>query len=817
MSLTEQEKQRLIQLIEQGKPLPIHYKSRLFADDAEYVERTAVYELQYKGKKSISDILSQTPAAPLQEVRSFNSDNGFADDWRNLLIFGDNLLGLKSIYNDQRGANHYGTKDKIKLIYIDPPFATKQDFMKDREKAYRDKVIGAQFIEFIRERLILMREILAEDGSIYVHLDWKKGHYIKAVMDEVFGEFNFQNEIIWKRTSAHSDSKTYANVHDLILFYSRSEQSKFYPQYSQYSEEHLANRYKHADPDGRRFTDGDLVGTGLKGGGYEYEWKGVTKNWRCPQETMQRYEDENRIYYTKNGVARIKRYLDEVQGVAPTDMWLDIFPVNSQAAERVDYPTQKPEHFLNRLIASSSSENDIVLDAFAGSGSTLATAEKLNRRWIGMDCGKLAIYTIQKRLLNLTSNVGSLPKDERREHERASDFTEHSKASSRGLLMIYDKARRGDLVISDVLLEELAAFAEKHLSGNKAESFSLICPKEKFKIIEHEVLEDTEGLKAGEKAVTIGRITFLISFIAPKNKSERPTPLKAREFVLINAGIYDKQRIYQLSWEDYKPFVMQLFNLRAAPHPIKAFQADGYIGGDSAYVWDYPNNKNTVLDEGFVASIHQVTGGQAGDRLYIIAPIVAMGFMQDEISYGSTRYIFLKVPLSVLQRLLENNQPGALQQPSSEDDVNAVIDAVGFDFISQPLVEWSCLSDSVEHQDVFNIGGQELVVRLTQFRANTLATGPEDFPNFATLSMVLVDLNYQNDVFNLSKVFWAEDLVYEELKRCNTDINGGFEARAGACTKLDIRLPEVEDDETVMLILVDKYGNEKKISIKGGI
>lgn len=610
MSLTEQEKQRLIQLIEQGKPLPAHYKNLLFAGEADYVERTAVYELQYKGKKSEPDILSRTPAAPLQEMRSFNSDNPFSDDWRNLLIFGDNLLALKAIYNDQRGANRYGTKNRIKLIYIDPPFATKQDFMKDREKAYRDKVMGAQFIEFIRERLVLLREVLADDGSIYVHLDWKKGHYIKAIMDEVFGEFNFQNEIIWKRTSAHSDSKTYANVHDLILYYSRSEQTKFIPQYIDYTQDYIQYRYKHQDSDGRRYADDNLIGAGLKGGGYEYEWKGIKKTWRCPLTTMQRYEEENRLYYTKNGVARIKRYFDELPGgVSPTDLWLDVYPVNSQAAERVDYPTQKPEQFLNRVINSSSSINDIVLDAFAGSGTTLATAEKLNRRWIGMDCGKLAIYTIQKRLLNLTSNIGSTTKDERREYERVSDFTEHSKSGSRGLLMVYDKARRGDLIITDALLEDLAEFTEKHLSGNRAESFSLVCPEDKLQLSRLTVLEDIDNLKAGEKAVVIGRITFLISFIEPKNTAPKTQPLKAKEFVLLNAGIYDKQKIYHLPWEDYKPFVMQLFNLRDAPHKIKAFDADGYIGGDSAFVWDYPNNKNMVLEEGFVDSLHNVAGG----------------------------------------------------------------------------------------------------------------------------------------------------------------------------------------------------------------
>ena len=260
---------------------------------------------------------------------------------------------------------------------------------------------------------------------------------------------------------------------------------------------------------------------------------------------------------------------------------------------------------------------------------------------------------------------------------------------------------------------------------------------------------------------------------------------------------------------------MQLFNVREAAHKIKALEVDGYIGGDSASIWDYPNNPDKVLEAGFVDSLHSVTGGQAGDRFYVIAPIVAMGFMQDEITRGNTRYIFLKVPLSVLQRLLENNKAGALQQPSSEADVNAVIDAVGFDFISQPLVEWTCLTGDAEQQDLLSLGDRDYVLRLTQFRANTLATDPDDFPNFATLSMVLVDLDYRDELFKLGRVFWAEDLVSEELKRSKIEINGGFEQRAAACKQLDIRLPLDDCGETVMLILVDKYGNEKKITLNG--
>lgn len=820
MSLTEQEKQRLIQLIEQGKPLPAHYKNLLFAGEADYVERTAVYELQYKGKKSEPDILSRTPAAPLQEMRSFNSDNPFEDDWRNLLIFGDNLLALKAIYNDQRGANRYGTKNKIKLIYIDPPFATKQDFMKDREKAYRDKVIGAQFIEFIRERLVLLREILADDGSIYVHLDWKKCHYIKAILDEIFGEDNFQNEVIWERTNAHNmRTKTMPRAHDTLFFYTKSERFFFRTIYSGYSKAQLS-RFKF-DEDNRLYTGRDLTFTGANSK-RQFEWRGTkppsNRCWGSSFEGLEELWAKERILCKKDGTPRLdgyKVYLDELDGKPIGSVWADISRIGNTSDERLNYPTQKSEELLERIIQSGSQENDIVLDAFAGSGTTLATAEKLNRRWIGMDCGKLAIYTIQKRLLNLTSNVGSATKDYRLEHERISDFAEHSKSDSRGLLMVYDKARRGDLIITDALLEDLAEFTEKHLSGNKAESFSLVCPEDKLQLSRLTVLEDTDSFKAGVKAVVIGRITFLISFVEPKNKTPKPQPLKAKEFVLLNAGIYDKQKIYHLPWEDYKPFVMQLFSLRDAPHKIKAFEADGYIAGDSAFVWDYPNNKDMVLEEGFVDSLHTVMGGQAGDRFYIIAPIVAMNFMQDEVKRGNTRYIFLKVPLSVLQRLLENNKAGALQQPSSEADVNAVIDAVGFDFISQPLVEWSCLTAASENQDVFSVGVQEQVIRLTTFRANTLATDPEDFPNFATLSMVLVDFDYQDDVFKLSRVFWGEDLISEELKRLKQEVAGDFEMKAEACEKLDIRLPFEQCGDTVMLILVDKYGNEKKITIKG--
>src|SRR5436190_17041458 len=222
-SFTEIEKRELKRLIESGAPMPEKWRHRLFPADGRVPESGKEYRLVYEGKLKREEVLAQTPAAPWQLVRQFCASQPHGDKWQNLLVWGDNLFALRELLTDQQGPNRFGTRGKIKLIYIDPPFATRQDFMKDKEKAYRDKVLGAQFIEFLRRRLILLREILADEGSIYVHLDTKKGHYIKAVMDEVFGEENFINQIIWKRLSAHNDAVKYGPIHDTIYFYSKTD------------------------------------------------------------------------------------------------------------------------------------------------------------------------------------------------------------------------------------------------------------------------------------------------------------------------------------------------------------------------------------------------------------------------------------------------------------------------------------------------------------------------------------------------------------------------------------------------------------------
>lgn len=769
--LTSKDREKIVELLQQGKSIPEIYKSRLFSsDDKEYIELTKEYQLVYKGKKRKEDIIADTPEAPLQEARTFNADNPFPDGWRNMLIFGDNLMALKTIYEDQRGKNKLGTKNKIKLVYIDPPFATKQDFMKDREKAYRDKIKGAEFIEFLRKRLILLREILADDGSIYVHLDWKKGHYIKAIMDEVFGEHSFVNEIAWCYREREMTKDSWNRKHDVIYMYGKNQERIFnWKDVSEdYSDYTLTKKFKYIDEQGRR---------------YRLRYKDGRND--PPEETEDTY----------------RQYKDE-GGVPPRDWW-ELPIINQASKERVvsnSYPTQKPEKLLERIIRASSNEGNIVIDAFAGSGTTLAVAEKLGRRWIGMDCGKLAIYTIQKRMLNLTTQIGSIKQDERRIHERVNDFDELLK-NSNGLFIINEKAKKGELEITDEFIDDL----HKVVSVMQKEGeCSLICPESKFLV--KKFMEDDEGRRIIKK----GKINYVISFIEPKEKKEKEKPLKAKAFTLYNAGIYDNEAILNLDWERYREFVLKLFEVREEKHRINGFEVDGYIGVHSAYVWDYPNHKKLKLDEGYVESLHKALGGKAGDRFFLIAPVVSFSFMMDEIRHGSTTYVFLKVPISILYRLIEKKEKGAFKQPVSEGDVNEVIDAVGFDFISQPILKAEYKRLKPENVTLLNQRQKDYVIRIKEFKSDTLLSNPDDFHNFETLSMVLINYNFDGKVFKMDDAFWAEDLVNAELKRKGINSNAKFEEKVKECDYLDIRLSEESVSDRMMVIFIDKYGNEKK-------
>jgi len=358
------------------------------------VDKTA--KLLYDGKKDKRTILDKTISAPFQEIRRFGGSKEKSEienekNWYNKLIYGDNLQAIKYLLDN-------GYKEKVKLIYIDPPFATKSDFSKGEVKAYRDKLEGAEFIEFLRERLILMKELLHKDGSIYIHLDQKKGHYIKIIMDEIFGEWNYKNQIIWMKNSlgAKGSATAYPKNQDIIYFYSKNPSFTFNKQY--FKQKHLIQHKDRKEllPNGIKIDE--------KG---QYYWTAPKGDYT--DESIKALDKKGLVEWSKKGTPRIKTILSRegdylIRKRPVEDVWTDIEMIFRSSDINYDYPTQKPEKLLERIIKASSNENDIVLDAFTGSSTTCAVAEILKRKWIGIDAGKLAIYTSQKRILDIKNH-----------------------------------------------------------------------------------------------------------------------------------------------------------------------------------------------------------------------------------------------------------------------------------------------------------------------------------------------------------------------------------------------------------------------------
>lgn len=335
--------------------------------------------------------------------------------WANRLIYGDNLLAMAALL---AGDEHQPSlRGKVDLIYIDPPFDSKADYrtqvkLPGVELEQRPTVIEqfaysdtwsdgtASYLAMITPRLILMRELLADTGSIYVHLDWHVGHYVKLVLDEVFGKDNFINELIWKRQTAHSDSTgSFAVLHDTILSFRKSPVYHFSVQYEPYSEKHLKENYRYQDERGT-FALGQTKAPGNRGP--RYVWNGFDRHWRFTEENMRALDVEGRLYHSESGLPWKKLYLSDMPGVVVGSVWTDVNPVHAMdRTERVDYDTQKPEKLLERIIRASCPEGGLVADFNGGSGTTAAVAEKLGRRWITTDLGKPACMIMRKRLIDL--------------------------------------------------------------------------------------------------------------------------------------------------------------------------------------------------------------------------------------------------------------------------------------------------------------------------------------------------------------------------------------------------------------------------------
>lgn len=617
-TLNERDKERIIELLEKGEDLPLDYKHILFPPEKKE------YELVYAGKEREEDILADTMAVPLQPIKTFGK-NG--DGWTNRLIFGDNLQVMKSLLDDP------DVKGRVKLIYIDPPFATKQEFRGSQDqKAYQDKIAGAHFIEFLRKRLIFLRELLCSDGAIFVHLDEKKLHYMKLIMDELFKETLFKNEIIWSYETGGRAEYFYPKKHETILIYSK----KF---------EYHPDRCSHP----RNVCD--------KCGNVMEKWNNLKKY----------IDKDGRIYRTIKSAGKIYKYYDD-EPVPYIDVWLDISHIQQKSPERVGYPTQKPELLLERVIKVSSNNGDIILDAFAGSGTTLAVAEKLGRRWIGIDCGKLAIYTVQKRLLNLKSEIG-------------------------------DKGKK----------------------------------------------------------------------------------LKPKPFTLYHAGLYDFPKLKKLPWKDWRLFALHLFNCRDSKHTISGIELDGYRGRSDVLVFNYQQEGGVVLDYGFIDDLHAMLGSKVGKQFFIIAPAASVMFLEDYIEKGSVRYYILRIPYSIINEL-HNRDFEAIKQPIDESQVNDTVEAVGFDFIRQPKVECTYSIEKPEGQLL-----EYATIKINTFKSEAMLKGASQLGNRESLSMIMVDFDYDGDIFNLDKVYYASEIEKNDWK---------------------VFLPVEEIKEQMMIIYLDIYGNE---------
>jgi site-specific DNA-methyltransferase (adenine-specific)/adenine-specific DNA-methyltransferase len=351
---------------------------------------------------------------------------------------------------------------------------------------------------------------------------------------------------------------------------------------------------------------------------------------------------------------------------------------NPVAAERTGYPTQKPEKLLDTVIRLSSNPGDIVLDAFAGSGTTCAVAERLGRRWVGIDCGKLAIYTIQKRMLNLKVDI-----------------------------------------------------------GNKGRA------------------------------------------------------LKAKPFTLFNAGLYDFARLKELPWDEWRRFALTLFGCQDAPQRIGGIQFDGTLKACPVQVFDHRKQPGATITEDTLRSIHEAAGSKIGTRMFIIAPAMAFGFQQDYIQIGEVRYYALRVPYSIIHELHQRDFL-ALKQPTDEMAVNDTVDAVGFDFIRTPELEYTVGRGSPEGELL-----EEAFIRIDSFHSEAVVREPmQKRGNRETLSMVMLDYDYDAaaDVFDLDEVFYA-----------NAIEAAGWE----------VRFPANRLTDKLMAVFVDIYGNEARVVIQG--
>lgn len=348
-------------------------------------------QLIYEGKEDTSVIL----AKPFDNYEEQAAINGGGN---NRFFYGDNLNALLYMLNN-------GYKGRVRLVYIDPPFATTATFVnREQEHAYTDSLCGGEFIEFLRQRLILIRELLADDGSIYLHLDNKMAFAMKLIMDEVFGEANCRAFITRKKCSTKNYTKnTYGNISDYIMFYSKTENYVWNRPFDPWEYDKMIEQYPYVDERGRRYKKVPVHAPGIRNGETGKEWRGKLppkgKHWQYTPNKLDELDAAGEIYWSPTGNPRRMVFCDPSRGIPVQDIWMDYRDSVNQAQKTTGYPTEKNFDMLKMIVEASSNKGDLVMDCFAGSGTTLGAAFDLGRQWIGVDNSPESLRAILKRFV----------------------------------------------------------------------------------------------------------------------------------------------------------------------------------------------------------------------------------------------------------------------------------------------------------------------------------------------------------------------------------------------------------------------------------
>jgi DNA modification methylase len=671
--------------------------------DYQKLNKFKIPTIEYAGKRPESVILAQAAitggAAPLQIVRSFGETKD--NEWRNMIVQGDNLQFLKTCYLNQGPLIKDKVKGKVKLIYIDPPFGTGDEYGgRNGEMSYSAKLMGAEYIEALRERLIYLRELLSNDGSIFVRLDYHFVHYIKIIMDEVFGKNNFRNEIFVNRTSRlKNEGKRYYTSLDSVLFYSKTDIYYFEQQKKEESFEieltmengiqndnivsFLKNNFKEIDilvrknkislknqkwvemhASSKKEKNDPIMVFGEK----YYPPKKRRWMWKN-QDVIRQMEVNNWIRINKkNNLPELKR----TWKYFGTD-WSDI----NGYSQMYNYPTENSEELLERIILSASKNNDLILDSFAGSGSTAAVAEKLGRRWIMCDFGKHAIYTMQKRIWNIASSK-----------------------------------------------------------------------------------------KLGQDA--------------KKNEKYNQSP---QSFSIISAGAYDFSRIMNLrkNKDAYINFVLGLFSIARdeKDYSLKYKLSNIYTEKDNnpveVYpVWEDDYLREIKIDEDYLKEIIVATGGRLKGDYYIVTPESCTVITDTTLKNSNNEDVnfkLLKFPYKVLEDISRHLQ--IEEQPSSQEDINKLISSTAFYFNEDIKIEVERLSGEF---------------RILQFKTEILDKSKKRFEGLKGLSMLLIDKNYDGQIFNMNVAIYKKEISEEGVVKIENLTENSY------------------------LIAIDKHGNESKIT-----